>query len=163
MKTRRKPCLKFYINGERMTVHATARVLLVDDEENYLKSLSERLKVRGLLVNTSVCGEDALQKLEEHEFDAIVVDLSMPGMDGIETLKRIKAGHPDVEVIILTGHGSVKSGITSMKQGALDFLEKPVEINKLMEKISEARKRRESNLQKTSQANLKQILKSHSW
>lgn len=146
-----------------MTEHATARVLLVDDEEGFLKSLSERLKVRGLRVNTSLCGEDALKKLEEQEFDVIVVDLSMPGMDGIATLKRIKEGHPEAEVIMLTGHGSIKSGIASMKEGASDFLEKPVEISTLLEKIEEARNRRMLTLRKRSQDRLHKIMKTHSW
>ncbi|WP_136810264.1 response regulator [Desulfosediminicola flagellatus] len=146
-----------------MTEHATARVLLVDDEEGFLHSLSGRLKVRGLRVNTSLCGEDALNKLEEQEFDAIVVDLFMPGMDGIETLKRIKESHPGAEVIMLTGHGSIKSGIATMKEGACDFLEKPVEISLLLEKIEEARSRRMLTLRKRSQDKLQKILKSHSW
>ena len=146
-----------------MKEQTTARVLLVDDEEDFLQTLSERLKVRGLRVNTSVSGEDALDTVEEQSFDAIIMDLSMPGMDGIETLKEIKNTHPDAEIVILTGHGSVESGVTAMKEGASDFLEKPVNIDHLLEKINEAKSRRLLVLQKQSQQELEQLLKSRGW
>lgn len=146
-----------------MKEQTTARVLLVDDEEDFLQTLSERLKVRGLRVNTSVSGEDALDTVEEQSFDAIIMDLSMPGMDGIETLKEIKNTHPDAEIVILTGHGLVESGVTAMKEGASDFLEKPVNIDHLLEKINEAKSRRLLVLQKQSQQELEQLLKSRGW
>lgn len=146
-----------------MNEQTTARVLLVDDEEDFLKVLSERLKMRGLRVNTSISGEDALEKIEQQPFDAIIVDLSMPGMDGIETLKGIKKAHPDAEIIILTGHGSVASGITAMKEGAFDFLEKPVNIEQLLGKIDDAKGRRLLVLEKQSQQELQQLIKSRGW
>lgn len=150
-------------NGDQMNEQTTARVLLVDDEEDFLKMLSERLKLRGLQVNTSISGEGALDKVQEQAFDAIILDLSMPGMDGIETLKGIKKAHPDAEIIILTGHGSIKSGITAMKEGACDFLEKPVSMEQLLGKIDEAKSRRLLVLQKQSQQELQQLLKSRGW
>lgn len=161
--TKRKICTKRDIKDEQMNEHTTARVLLVDDEEDFLQALSERLKIRGLRVKTAPSGKDALRKANQQEFDAVVVDLSMPDMDGIETLTAIKAEHPDVEIIMLTGHGSLKTGVKAIQEGAIDFLEKPVEINKLLEKIGEAKNRRMLVLQQKSQEELKQILHSQSW
>ena len=157
------PAQEYKERGEAMTEQTTARVLLVDDEEDFLKTLSDRLKVRGLRVSTSVSGEDAIVKTEEQEYDAIVVDLSMPGMDGIETMKKIKEAHPEAEIIMLTGHGSVASGVSAMKEGAMDFLEKPVEINTLLEKIGEAKNKRMLVLQEKSQEELRKIIKSQGW
>ena len=84
-------------------------VLLVDDEEDFLKTLAERLESRGLNVTTAANGESALASVEGHEYDLIVLDLAMPGFDGIETLKRIKARQPDAEIIMLSGQGSIRS------------------------------------------------------
>lgn len=146
-----------------MSEQLKARVLLVDDEEDFLKMLSDRLKVRGLRVNTVSSGEDAVSKAEEHEYDAIIVDLSMPGIDGLETIKRIKAINPTAEVIMLTGHGSVESGVEAMKLGAGDYLQKPVEISTLLGKIGKARNKRMLVLEKKSQEELEKILKSRGW
>jgi CheY-like chemotaxis protein len=88
-----------------------ADVLLVDDEEQFLKVLSKRLEGRGMKVDTSTSGEDALNRVQGKEFDAIILDLAMPGMSGIETLKRIRSENPDVQIIMLTGHGTVEKGI----------------------------------------------------
>lgn len=140
-----------------------ARILLVDDEEDFLKTLSDRLEIRGLKVNTASSGEDAVSKVEKQEFDAIILDLSMPGIDGIETIERIKAISPSAEIIMLTGHGSIESGIKAMKTGAGDFLQKPVEMKTLLEKIGEAKNRRMLVLEKNSQEELDQILKSRGW
>lgn len=123
-----------------MTKKLEAKVLLVDDEEQFLDALSQRLEARGLKVDAVTSGEEAVKQVVDHNFDAIVVDLAMPGIDGIETLKQIKEKRPDLEIIMLTGHATVKSGIEAMKLGADDFLEKPVELNVLLEKIGEAKK-----------------------
>ena len=139
------------------------KVLLVDDEEQFLDALSQRLEARGLKVDAVTSGEDALNQVEDRNFDAIIVDLAMPGIDGIETLKRIKAKRPDLEIIILTGHATVKSGIEAMKLGADDFLEKPVDLNELMEKIGEAKNKRMLVVEKGRQEELKKILKSKTW
>jgi DNA-binding NtrC family response regulator len=104
-----------------------ASVLLVDDEEQFLQVLSERLTNRGLHVISVTSGEEAVALVENKDFDAIVVDLAMPGIDGIETTKKIKEKRQDLEIIILTGHATVKAGIEAMKLGAEDFLEKPVD------------------------------------
>ena len=140
-----------------------AKVLLVDDEQDFLETLSSRLEMRGLKVSAVTSGEQAIAEAKEQEYDAIVVDLSMPGIDGLETLKRIKANNPNAEIIMLTGHGSVASGVEAMKLGAGDFLQKPVELTELMSKIGEAKGKRMLVLQKQSQEELRKILKTKSW
>ncbi len=146
-----------------MNRDAQARVLLVDDEDDFLQMLAERLKVRGLSVVTANTGEDAISEVGQQDFDVIIVDLSMPGLDGIETTKRIKDICPSAEIIILTGHGSVASGVNAMKQGASDFLQKPVELGSLLEKIGEAKSKRILVLEKESQHELDAILKNRGW
>lgn len=140
-----------------------AKVLLVDDEEDFLETLSNRLELRGLKVSAVTSGEQAIAEAKEQEYDAIVLDLSMPGIDGLETLKRIKADNPNAEIIMLTGHGSVQSGVEAMKLGAGDFLQKPVELSELMAKIGEAKNKKMLVLQKQSQEELRKIIKSKSW
>jgi len=146
-----------------MTEKLVANVLLVDDEEQFLDALSQRLKARGLKVDTVTSGEDAVKQVEDQNFDAIVVDLAMPGIDGIETLKRIKEKRPDLEIIMLTGHATVKSGIEAMKLGAEDFLEKPVDLNELLEKIGEAKNKRMLVVEKGHQEEVRKIIKSKTW
>jgi DNA-binding NtrC family response regulator len=118
------------------------RVLLVDDEEKFLEVLSQRLGTRGIDAETSTSGEEALVKIKNKNFDAIVLDVMMPGIGGIETLKRIRKENPDVQIIMLTGQGSVDKAVEAMKEGAIDFLEKPADINTLLNKISEAKEKK---------------------
>jgi len=140
-----------------------AKVLLVDDEEDFLETLSSRLELRGLKVSAVTSGEQAISEAKQQEYDAIVVDLSMPGIDGLETLRRIKADNPNAEIIMLTGHGSIQSGVEAMKLGAGDFLQKPVELSELMAKIGEAKTKKMLVLQKRSQEELRKIIQSKSW
>jgi DNA-binding NtrC family response regulator len=140
-----------------------AKVLLVDDEEDFLSTLAERLEARGLKVNAVTSGEQAVAKAESEGFDLIVLDLAMPGMDGLETLKRIKAKQPDAEIIILSGQGSIKTSIEAMKLGAEDFMEKPVNISELLDKISEAKDKRLLVLEAKSVKDIEKILKSKGW
>jgi len=140
-----------------------AKVLLVDDEEEFCKMLSERLETRGLKVNAVLSGEDAVSRVEDQNFDAIIVDLAMPGIDGLETLRLIKEKRPDLEILMLTGHGTIKTSIEAMKLGAEDFLEKPVDMKVLLEKISEAKHKRMLVLEKKSQEEVEKIIKSKSW
>jgi DNA-binding NtrC family response regulator len=140
-----------------------AKVLLVDDEQDFLETLSNRLEMRGLKVSAVTSGEQAVSEARRQDYDAIVVDLAMPGIDGLETLKRIKADNPNAEIIMLTGHASVQSGVEAMKLGAGDFLQKPVELTELMSKIGEAKNKKMLVLQQKSQDELRQILKSKSW
>ena len=140
-----------------------SKVLLVDDEEEFIATLGQRLEARNLKVSTSTSGAEAIDLVDKQDFDVIVLDLAMPGMDGLETLKRIKEQHPDTEIIMLTGHGTIESGIEAMKAGAEDFMEKPVDINILMTKISEARQKRVLVLQEKSKAEIENILKTKAW
>ena len=140
-----------------------ADVLLVDDEEQFLKVLSQRMEGRGLKVDTSTSGEEALKRVQGKEFDAIVLDLAMPGMSGIETLKRIRSENPDVQIIMLTGHGSVEKGVEAIKEGAVDFLEKPADLSKIMEKVAEAKRKRIILVEKKHEAHVKEILQSKGW
>ena len=140
-----------------------ASVLLVDDEEQFLRVLSERLTNRGLHVDSVTSGEEAVALVDDKNFDAVVIDLAMPGIDGIETTKKIKEKKPDLEIIILTGHATVKAGIEAMKLGAEDFLEKPVDLNVLLERINEAKQKRKLIQEKKSQNEMEQILKTKSW
>ena len=146
-----------------MAEELKARVLLVDDEEDFLKMLAERLESRGLNVTTATSGESALASVEGHEYDLIVLDLAMPGFDGIETLKRIKARQPDAEIIMLSGQGSIRTSIEAMKLGACDFLQKPVDIGELMNKISEAKEKRMLMLESKSIKEIEKILHTKGW
>jgi DNA-binding NtrC family response regulator len=140
-----------------------ANVLVVDDEEQFLKVFSQRLQGRGMKVDTASTGEEALDRAKKKDFDAIILDMAMPGMSGIETLKRIKSENPDLQIIMLTGHGTVEKGVEAMKLGAVDFLEKPADINKILEKISEAKRKRVVIIEKKHEEHLKQILQSKGW
>ncbi len=146
-----------------MEKELNAKVLLVDDEEEFLETLSKRLEMRGLKVTGATRGKEAVNLADRQEFDAIVIDLAMPGMDGLDTLKLIKKNHPDAEIIMLSGHGTVKTSIEAMKLGAEDFLEKPVDIQELLEKIDAAKNKRVLILQKKSKEEIENILKSKPW
>ncbi|MEA3469211.1 MAG: response regulator [Thermodesulfobacteriota bacterium] len=146
-----------------MDSQLAAKVLLVDDEAEFIDLMSQRLETRGLRVVTVQSGEEAVSQVADHNFDVAVVDLAMPGIDGIETLKQIKAERPDMMVLMLTGQATVKSGIEAMKHGAMDFLEKPVDLTVLMEKIWQAKRERMRVLEKKSSEEMKNIMKSKSW
>ena len=119
----------------------TIRVLLVDDEDDFRTTLAKRLRKRELEVAEAESGMSALNLLKQGSFDVVVLDVRMQGMDGIETLKQIKTINPQVEVIMLTGHASVESGIEGMRLGAFDYLMKPCDINDLINKIMDAYQR----------------------
>jgi two-component system, OmpR family, response regulator len=116
----------------------SSSVLLVDDESEFVETLAMRLETRGLKVDIATSGEMAIEKVSEKTFDAILLDLAMPGMDGIETLKRLREINPDSQVVLLTGQATVKVATEVIRLGALDLLEKPVVIEELVEKIEEA-------------------------
>jgi len=124
-----------------MTGSAIPRVLLVDDETDFLESLGQRLALRGLPVRTASSGPAALEIINEEPIDVVVLDVRMPGMDGIETLRRIKESHPRIEVVMLTGHADLESSLEGMRFGFFDYLTKPVRLEMLVEKIREAFKR----------------------
>ena len=114
------------------------KLLLVDDEEEFVKTLSERLEMRNIKPDAVHDGDQALSYVKENEPDVIVLDLRMPGIDGIEVLKRVKDAHPDIQVIILTGHGTEEDEERAKKLGAFDYLEKPVDIDKLVGRLKKA-------------------------
>jgi DNA-binding NtrC family response regulator len=117
------------------------RVLLVDDEAEFLETLCKRLARREVEAFTASSGEAALAFLTADEVDVVVLDVKMPGMDGIETLKRIKELRPEQEVIMLTGHASMEAAIQGMQLGAFDYIMKPTDISQLLYKIEDARKK----------------------
>lgn len=139
------------------------KVLLVDDEKEFIDTLSERMRTRDLDVSTATSAAEALAMTSEANFDAIVLDLMMPGMDGIQTLKAIKASHPELQVILLTGHGSLEKGIEAMKLGAMDFLEKPADIDALTEKIKAAQANKMLIVEKQLEDKIKHILNVKGW
>jgi DNA-binding response OmpR family regulator len=118
------------------------RLLLVDDEEMYLEYLSRRLITRHYDVTKCLSGEEALEKIRDRDFDVVILDMLLPGMDGIETLREINKLKPLTEVIMLTGHASLESGIEGMELGAFDYLRKPCDTEELITKINEACERK---------------------
>lgn len=121
-----------------MEADTPMNILLVDDEVDFLNVLSKRLEARGFAIDTATNGKTAIASAKDKAFDVIVLDLSMPDIDGIETLKQIKKDNPDMQVIVLTGHATVEKSVDAMKEGAVDFLEKPVDLSKLIEKMKVA-------------------------
>ncbi len=119
----------------------TDRVLLIDDEVEFVDILAERLRARGLEVDVAYSGMDGVSKSQVTKFDAVVLDLAMPGMDGVATLKALLAGTPDLQVMLLTGQATIKTAMDATRLGAVDILEKPMDITTLIEKIRDARKR----------------------
>ena len=116
-----------------------ARVLLVDDEKDFLESMSERMRLRCMDVTTAATAKEALEFIENDVFDAIILDVQLPEMDGMDVLKKIKAKHPEAQIILLTGQASLEMGVEAMKIGASDYLEKPADIESLSKKIKEAK------------------------
>lgn len=131
-------------------------VLIVDDEEEFRDVTMKRLKKKGLQVMTAESGKKALKTLETHRVDVVLLDVRMPEMDGIETLRNIRAQKPLVEVVLLTGHASVDSGIEGMKLGAFDYLMKPIELEPLLEKLCDAYEKKRIHQEKIEAALLKQ-------
>ena len=118
------------------------KVLLVDDEEEFVKALAERLKMRDLRSDTVLDGEEALSFVEDQEPDVMVLDLKMPGIDGMEVLRQVRRAYPKIQVIILTGHGTEKHEEEAKRLGAFDYLEKPVNLDVLVKKMKAAYRRK---------------------
>ena len=139
------------------------RILLVDDEEKFVEMLAQRLEARGLEVGTAFSGDEALARLKEKDFDVIILDVLMPGKDGVDTLREIKQLKPLTEVIMLTGHATVETAINGMKLGAHDFLMKPTETKDLVDKITNAYRRKTEQEERIRQAEVDRIAKSRGW
>ncbi len=133
-------------------------VLLVDDEKGFTDTMIKRLSKRGLEVKAAYSGEEGLAVLNGWPLcDVVVLDVKMPGMDGMEALKRIKAEHPLVEVVMLTGHATVESAIDGMKSGAFDYLVKPSELDDLLGKIKDAYEKKAEHEEKIHEARARHI------
>ncbi len=114
------------------------KLLIVDDEEEFLESIAKRLEMRDFDVRTATRGARAVEIARDEKFDLALLDLKMPGMDGKEVLEILKKEHNYIEVIILTGHGSVDSAVDCTKLGAFGYLPKPYELEKLLETLRQA-------------------------
>jgi DNA-binding NtrC family response regulator len=139
------------------------KILFIDDEQDFLEVMSERMTARNMKVSTASSAKEGLAIASEGSFDAVILDLAMPEMNGIEVLKILKEKNPDLEVILLTGHATVKDGIEAMKLGALDLLEKPADINALTEKIHAAQAKKMIIVEKKSEEMVKKIMATKGW
>ena len=135
-----------------------AHILLVDDEVPFVETMTKRLNKRDLQVVPAFSGKEALEKLKEiPDIEVVILDVKMPEMDGIDTLREIKINFPLTEVIMLTGHATVETGIEGMKLGAFDYLMKPCDIDNLLVKVKESVAKKRSHENKIIQARLKEI------
>ena len=135
-----------------------ANVLLVDDEAEFVETFSERLAMRNLEVSKAFSGEESLRIIETNKnIEVVILDVKMPGMDGVETLAEIKKRYPLVEVIMLSGHADVESAIDGMKQGAFDYLMKPCDMDQILAKVTEAAAKKRQHEEKIIQARIKEI------
>jgi DNA-binding NtrC family response regulator len=130
-------------------------VMVVDDEAEFRDLTTRMLTKRGLSARAAESGLKALEMLQHGPTDVVLLDVKMPGMDGIETLRRIRSLKPLVEVVLLTGHASVESGIEGMKLGAFDYLMKPIELEPLLEKLADAYRKKRLHEEKIEQAQIK--------
>ena len=135
----------------------SAFVMLVDDEVPFVETMTKRLSKRQLLILPAYSGRQALEKLEKNSVDVVILDVKMPGMDGIETLREIKKIYPLVEVIMLTGHATIETAVEGMRLGAFDYLMKPCEIEELLAKVEEAKEKKSRHEQKIMDVRMKEI------
>ena len=138
----------------------TMKMMLVDDEERFLSTTAKLLSRKGYEVATASSGMEALNTLRSQNIHVVILDVKMPGMDGMETLKAIKKEFPLVEVIMLTGHGTVESAVDGLKSGATDFLMKPTDVTDLIQKAEEAFEKRIRLEEKIRMAQSRRFMKS---
>ena len=136
------------------------RMMLVDDEERFLATTAKLIERRGHHVLTASSGQAAPDRLSTDDVDVVILDVKMPGMNGLEALREIRLRHPLIEVIMLTGHGSVESAVDGMKAGAFDFVTKPCDIDELLSKVEEASTRRHGMEEKIRQARMHTAMRS---
>lgn len=139
-----------------------SKILLVDDEEIFADNMARLLQNRQYKVTAVYNGESAIKALEKENFDVVVLDLKMPGMNGITTLKEIKKMGLFTETLILTGHGSIDAAVVAIRMGAYDFLNKPCEIDALVEKIEGAWRKKDDTWKKDLEEKLKRVVESPS-
>ena len=140
-------------------IKVPTNILLVDDEEDFVEMLALRLEAAGGKVFKAYDGQQCLDLLDREAIDVVILDIKMPGMDGIQALKTIKGRHPLVEVILLTGHGTTESAIKGMKLGAYDYLLKPADFDNLTEKLAGASKKREEQNERIRKAEARELLR----
>ena len=137
---------------------AIAKILLVDDEKPFVETMMKRLQKRDVEISAAYNGEEALNRLAaDNSIEVVILDIKMPVMDGMTALKEIKSKHPLVEVIMLTGHATVETGIDGMKEGAFDYLMKPCDMDQLITKVLEAAQRKRKHEQKIMEARVQAI------
>ncbi len=137
---------------------AKANVLLVDDEVAFVETMTKRLTKRDLEITPAFSGDEALEALASNSLiEVVILDVKMPGMDGLEALKAIRQKHPIIEVIMLTGHATVESAIDGMKKGAFDYLMKPCDMDVLIPKVEEAAAKKRAHEEKIMEARIKEI------
>ncbi|MBW1735547.1 MAG: response regulator [Deltaproteobacteria bacterium] len=137
---------------------ANMQLLLVDDEERFLETTKTLLERRGISVFTATSGLDALKVLDEHRIDVVILDVKMPGLDGVEVLRKIKQRFPLVEVVMLTGHATVESAVEGMRLGAFDYVTKPCDVSQLLEKAQEAFDKKAAMEEKIRKAKTERII-----
>ncbi|MCU0559399.1 MAG: response regulator [Desulfobacterales bacterium] len=146
VEVRIRPASKEGAAYSRVTPDRMSKVLLVDDEREFVQTLSERLGMRDIGAAAAFDGESALELVREDEPEVMLLDLRMPGIDGIEVLKRVKAEHPQIEVVILTGHGTDVDRKQCLQLGAFAYLEKPVDIDVLSDTLKRANEKMRANV-----------------
>ena len=144
---------------ESTMIKIPTKVLIVDDEVDFVEMLSLRLNEAGEKVTPVYNGRECIEILGKIDIDVVILDIKMPGMDGIQTLKEIKKGFPLVEVIMLTGHGTTETAVEGMKLGAFDYLLKPADFRELLEKMEGARKRKEEQEERIRKAEARLLLR----
>jgi DNA-binding NtrC family response regulator len=130
------------------------RILVVDDEKDFTEMLCLRLEEAGHLAHAAHDGKGCMEMLDTHPYDVLILDIRMPGMDGLQVLRQIKSDHISTEVILLTGHGSTETAVEGMKRGAFDYALKPYDFADLLEKIHDARevkRKREARIRKAEE------------
>ncbi len=121
-------------------------ILLVDDEADFVETMTKRFRIRKMPVTSAGSGLEALKLVEEQDFDVVILDVRMPGMDGLEVLRQIRAKRPLTEVIMLTGHASLDAGMQGMSLGAYDYVLKPADFDELLDKVRRAAERKALNV-----------------
>ena len=127
------------------------KVLIVDDEKEFAKALAERLAIRNFEVESVNSGAEALERIRQGNIDVVLLDVLMPGMDGIETFAKIRKLDPTIQVVMLTGHAKIETAIDGIKDGIYDYILKPVKIDELVGKIEMAFQQKEFVQQQTKQ------------
>ncbi len=140
-----------------------ARILFVDDEEEFVRVVAERLRNRDIEVDAVYNGPDGIAKVKEGNYDAVLLDLAMPGMDGLETMKHMLTYDSSLQIIILTGQGSVSAGVEAIKQGATDFVEKPADIDTLVDKFSDAQQKRLQSFEDDVSKKMSDLMRKKGW